>query len=78
MPPPPQCGLWNSSDWLLEEVKKSFLSHGRVEAAGGRGPLLLSTGPGADAYSRLVALTTLSANQKEYTVLLLLTGGVTR
>ncbi|XP_059909342.1 semaphorin-4A-like [Gadus macrocephalus] len=64
-----QCGLWNASDVVLEEVKKSFLSHGSVQAA----PLLTSTGPHAAAYSRLVATTTLSANQKEYTVLLLLT-----
>ncbi|CAL8248976.1 unnamed protein product [Lota lota] len=67
-----KCGLWNASDVVLEGVKKSFLSHNSVQAAGG-GPLLVSTGPNGVGYSRLVVVTTQAANQREYTVLLLLT-----
>ncbi|KAJ3598506.1 hypothetical protein NHX12_002017 [Muraenolepis orangiensis] len=67
-----KCGLWNSTDVVLEVVKKRFLSHASVHAAG-EAPLMFSSGPNGVRYSRLVAVTTQAANQKEYTVLFLLT-----
>jgi len=54
---------------VLGVVKKSFLSNSIVRAA----PLISSVSDEV-RYRRLVAVTTHAANQKEYTVLFLLTG----
>ncbi|CAL8288318.1 unnamed protein product [Merluccius merluccius] len=66
-----KCGLWNATDVVLEVVKKSFLSH--VHVRGADTPLMISSGPNGVRYSRLVAVTTQAANEKQYTVLFLLT-----
>ncbi|KAG7264244.1 hypothetical protein CRUP_016247, partial [Coryphaenoides rupestris] len=66
-----KCGLRNVSDVVLGVVKKSFLSNRIVQAAGAAP--LISSGSDGVQYRRLVAVTTHAANQKEYTVLFLLT-----
>ncbi|TDH11203.1 hypothetical protein EPR50_G00058380 [Perca flavescens] len=64
-----QCGLNSASDSELEQVKKSFMTSGKVKPVGG-GPVVVSSG---QQYSHVAALRTQAANGNPYTVLFLLT-----
>ncbi|KAF1388556.1 hypothetical protein PFLUV_G00091500 [Perca fluviatilis] len=64
-----QCGLDKASDSELEQVKKSFMTSGKVKPVGG-GPVVVSSG---QQYSHVAALRTQAANGNPYTVLFLLT-----
>ncbi|KAM4601466.1 semaphorin-4A [Polymixia lowei] len=64
-----KCRLQNATDADLEKVKRNFLTHDSVRPVGGA-PVVMSAG---QRYSRVVAMTTQAANNKEYSVLFLLT-----
>lgn len=66
----PQCGLANSSDSDLGEVKKSFLTSGSVQSTG-NGPIIVSA---EQQYSRVVVMRRQAVDGKQYTILFLLTG----
>lgn len=65
-----QCGLGNSTDAVLGEVKKSFLTKNAVTPVG-NGPVLVSL---EQQYSRVAVMRARAANNTQYTILFLITG----
>uniref|UniRef100_A0A3Q1EL51 Semaphorin-4A-like n=1 Tax=Acanthochromis polyacanthus TaxID=80966 RepID=A0A3Q1EL51_9TELE len=64
-----KCGLDNSSDFELTEVKKSFLTSSSVKPVDD-GPIVVSS---EQQYKRVAVMRTQAADGKQYTVLFLLT-----
>ncbi|XP_074538737.1 semaphorin-4B-like [Halichoeres trimaculatus] len=64
-----KCGLETASDSDLHDVKKSFLTSGKVKPVG-NAPVLVSS---EQRYSRVAAMRVPAVNGKQYTVLFLLT-----
>ncbi|XP_028254721.1 semaphorin-3ab isoform X2 [Parambassis ranga] len=64
-----QCGLANSSDSDLGEVKRSFLTSGSVQSTG-NGPIVVSA---EQQYSRVTVMRTRAVDGNQYTILFLLT-----
>ncbi|XP_030605906.1 semaphorin-4B-like [Archocentrus centrarchus] len=64
-----KCGLHNSTDAVLGEVKRSFLTRNPVTPVGG-GPVVVSSG---QQYSRVAVMTAQAADGKQYTILFLIT-----
>lgn len=65
-----QCGLGNSTDAVLGEVKKSFLTTNPVTPVG-KGPLVVSS---EQRYSRVAVMRARAANDEQHTLLFLITG----
>lgn len=65
-----QCGLGNSTDAVLGEVKKSFLTTNPVTPVS-KGPLVVSS---EQQYSRVAVMRARAANDEQHTLLFLITG----
>ncbi|XP_063342218.1 semaphorin-4B-like [Pelmatolapia mariae] len=63
------CGLGNSTDAVLGEVKKSFLTKNAVTPVG-KGPVVVSL---EQQYSRVAVMRARAANDTQYTILFLIT-----
>lgn len=65
-----QCGLGNSTDAVLGEVKKSFLTTNPVTPVS-KGPVVVSS---EQQYSRVAVMRARAANDEQHTLLFLITG----